>query len=142
MIWGTQAPVEAGSAKQDIEFINSEIVRAYNAKDISRIVSFYSDDLILLPPRQAMAKGRESARKNWEETLEAQTFDFSQSIVEIEESGDFAFSVGVFDQKFPGDGGKTTHVVGKFIDIFRKEADGNWRIYREIWNADSITILD
>ena len=36
MFWAAQAPVEAGSAKQDIEFITSDIVKAYEAKDLSK----------------------------------------------------------------------------------------------------------
>ncbi len=132
----------AGSARSDADAINAGIIAAYLEKDSAKIASFYSEDAEILPPRSERSSGKASIEKMWRDSLDGGVFDLAQRAVEVVESGDFAYEVGVYEQKVPGDDGKTTHVVGKFVQILMRQPDGSWRIHREIWNADSIRIID
>jgi len=33
-------------------------------------------------------------------------------------------------------GGKLTHDKGKYLTVWKKQADGSWKIYRDINNSD------
>jgi uncharacterized protein (TIGR02246 family) len=52
---------------------------------------------------------------------------------EIVVAGDWAYSRGSYnaDQVVQG---KDVHIDGKFLTIFRRQDDGSWRIYRDIFN--------
>lgn len=52
---------------------------------------------------------------------------------EIEVAGDWAYSLGVFDTDRVEDG-KDVRYEGKFMTILKRQADGSWKIYRDIMN--------
>ena len=55
---------------------------------------------------------------------------------EIVVAGDWAYSRGNYtaDQVMQG---KDVHIDGKFLTIFRRQDDGTWKIYRDIFNFNS-----
>jgi len=57
--------------------------------------------------------------------------------LEIVVAGDWAFSRGEYTQHFTAKAsGKTSLVDGKFLTIFRKNADNTWKIYRDCFNSN------
>ena len=55
---------------------------------------------------------------------------------EIVVAGDWAFSRGnyVVDQVV---GGNPVHVDGKFMTILKRQDDGSWKLYRDIFNSNT-----
>jgi ketosteroid isomerase-like protein len=41
----------------------------------------------------------------------------------------------MFSLKAPAEGGASTDLKGQYIVIWKKDADGNWRLHRDIWNT-------
>ena len=58
------------------------------------------------------------------------------SPVETVVMGDWAFSRGTYTADLTS-GGTAVHVDGKFMTIFRRQDDGSWKIYRDIFNSNS-----
>lgn len=58
------------------------------------------------------------------------------SPVETVVMGDWAFSRGTYTADLTS-GGNAVHVDGKFMTIFRRQDDGSWKIYRDIFNSNS-----
>ena len=52
-------------------------------------------------------------------------------------SGDYAFETGTYDMTMKPKTGKSMHDVGKYLVVWKKQADGSWKIYRDAWNADA-----
>ncbi len=50
--------------------------------------------------------------------------------------GDLAFSRGVYTLE-DGSGDDAFSVDGKFQTIFRRQDDGSWRIYRDVFNSNT-----
>lgn len=56
---------------------------------------------------------------------------------EITIAGGWAYSRGVYTQDLTNKTtGAVTHVDGKFLTIFKRQADGTWRIYRDCFNSN------
>lgn len=56
---------------------------------------------------------------------------------EITVVGDWAYTWGTYTKDVtPEGGGATAHVDGKFMTILRRQADGAWKIYRDIDNSN------
>ncbi len=56
---------------------------------------------------------------------------------EVEVAGRLAFSRGHYVATFsPKDGNQLIPVDGKFMTILKKQPDGGWKIYRDIFNSN------
>jgi ketosteroid isomerase-like protein len=52
-------------------------------------------------------------------------------------SGDLAYQRGTFTvAATPKAGGNARHTQGTFLRIYRRQADGSWRMTRDMFNSD------
>jgi|WetSurMetagenome_2_1015567.scaffolds.fasta_scaffold922100_1 ketosteroid isomerase-like protein len=57
--------------------------------------------------------------------------------VEIVVNGPWAFSRGSYTQDLTArSNGKTIHVDGKFLTVFKRQMDGSWKLYRDCFNSN------
>ncbi|WP_192249501.1 YybH family protein [Mesorhizobium silamurunense] len=129
-------PANAQSAKDAIEASNAEYMKSLNSKDAAGVASHYAEDAVIFPPDMKRVDGRENIQKFWQGAIEYGVSDLKLTTVEVEESGDFAFESGAFSFKMPGKDSKPVDGTGKSIVVWKKAQDGNWQIYRDIWNSD------
>ena len=62
--------------------------------------------------------------------------DFKLDIVEMDGRGDLAYIRGNYSLKMTPPGAASTADRGKFIEIWRKQPDGSWKIKCDIFNSD------
>jgi ketosteroid isomerase-like protein len=93
---------------------------------------FYADDAQLLAPGAPLIRGKAAIRDFWtafllvagpEVTLDSQT---------IEASGDLAYGVGRYEAEIGG-----ARQQGKFVVVYRRQADGGYKAIADIFNADA-----
>ena len=112
---------------------------AFNANDIEGFLSSWvADDAIFMLPNEPPVEGKRAVGI-WLRHLYEQ-FDVHQTVVseELVISGDWAFDRLTVSQSFlPKSGGGVIHDVGKAIDIYRRQADGSWKVARTIVNSNS-----
>ena len=67
--------------------------------------------------------------------------DFEQFEImnkEVEVSGDLGFARGTYSfAATPKEGGEQVQFGGKYLTIFKRQADGSWKIYRDCFNPNS-----
>ncbi|MGA2976757.1 MAG: nuclear transport factor 2 family protein [Spirochaetia bacterium] len=69
--------------------------------------------------------------------VEANDVKMSINPIEIVVTGPWAYSRGTYTQDFTDKStGQLTHVDGKFLTIFKKQADGTWKIFRDCFNSN------
>lgn len=57
---------------------------------------------------------------------------------EIQVADDWAFSRGTYTLSLnPKAGGPTTYIDGKWLDILKRQANGSWKIFRDIVNYNA-----
>lgn len=101
-------------------------------------VSVASEDLIVLPPNGERLEGRQAVR-DW--ALQITSLgDFSVTWaadrVEVATSGDLAYAIGSYEQSFTDAEGNAVTDRGKFMDGFRKGANGDWEMTVIAFNSD------
>jgi len=107
-----------------IRALKDAFVRHFNTGDADRAVrAFYAEDARLLAPDAPIIAGRAQIRDALQAGLAAGMGDLSMEISEIEVagSGDLAYGIGAFSLTRP------EPRRGKFITVFRRQADGSWR---------------
>jgi len=115
-----------------------KVLRQFGApvKDWPAFVeSAYDEDAIVMPPNGPAVHGRAALLA----FLEAfpPFSDHRQESLEMDGSGDFAYLRDVYSVALLPPGIPPFQETGKVITIWRRQVDGSWKVYREIWNSDS-----
>ncbi|MBA3543467.1 MAG: DUF4440 domain-containing protein, partial [Chthoniobacterales bacterium] len=102
---------------------------AAGAKDLDKTVSYYSDDAIVLPANAPSATTREAIRSAWQELLTSPgaATSWKTTKVEVAKSGDLACVSGTYEDTMTDASGKPAKDHGKYVEIFKKQADGTWK---------------
>jgi len=112
--------------------------KAAAAKDLERVLSSYAEDAIKCDPNSPMLTGKESIRKSWSEAMATPGFAVSwqASKAEASRSGDLAYTVGTYQLTVNDPKGKPLTDRGKYVTVWKKQPDGNWKVVADIYNSD------
>ena len=56
--------------------------------------------------------------------------------VEVAKSGDMAYVSGTYTFNVKDAGGKTMKDRGKYLEVWKRQADGSWKCSADAWNSD------
>jgi uncharacterized protein (TIGR02246 family) len=106
--------------------------------DLERIVSFYADDAVLLPTAEPIVTGKSAIRSEWKHVLGIPGMQNVSALkhVDVSRSGDMAYSRGTYTSRMLGPKGEPLTEPGKWVSIWKKQSDGQWRIVVDIYNTD------
>jgi len=105
-------------------------------KDVERIVSYWSDDAIVIPQGQPVVEGKAAIRAFVTSSLQIPGFKIhwvSEGPI-FSPDGKLAYMRGRNTMTVPGANGALVTLVGRGITIWRLEPDGQWRCVVDIWN--------
>ena len=127
---------QSNPAEQEVLQIRQKMARSFaeavNNKDGMHAADQYSKDVVfsLLVPVQTIVVGREAMQKRWEDILKAGTItEYSGAPKEVHLIGDgAAWSTGTFTYTATDKDGSKRRVQGNWLDMLRREADGEWRV--------------
>ena len=105
-------------------------------RDVDLLVSFYADDAVAYPPGAAAASNRADIRAVWAGIADPNySLAWTATHAEVSKGGELGFTSGTFVEKITANG-KTTTATGKFLCVWRKQADGKWKAIHDMWNYD------
>ena len=95
---------------------------------------FYTEDVVIMPPNEAIIEGK-AAYNAWAESSPLlSTFELTQH--EITGHGDLAYVRGAYSLTMTPAEGDTLSDHGKYIEIWKRQSDGSWLVSHDIWNSD------
>jgi ketosteroid isomerase-like protein len=100
------------------------------AGEWTEVAALYADDGKLLPPNEGPVRGRAAIHNWWQGFPE--TSDMKLEIVEIGGGGDVAYVHGKYSAILVPEGAD----AGKYIEIWRRQTDGSWKVAIDIFNSD------
>jgi uncharacterized protein (TIGR02246 family) len=135
---GEKTPPDTRAADESaIRALDAQWSKAAAARDVDGSVSYYSDDASLLGPNAPIASDKAGIRAAWASLLGADTsLSWQASKVEVSRSGDLAYVQGVYQMTSKDARGKATADNGKFVEVWKKQADGKWKTVADIFNSD------
>ena len=107
-------------------------------KDVDKIVSFWSDDAIVIFPGQPVLEGKPAIRAYVEASLKTPGFKIhwvSEKPV-FSPDGQLAYMRGTDELTVPGLNGTTTTLHLRGISVWRRAADGQWLCVVDISNEE------
>ena len=130
---GNRAAEEEAIRKGDAEWSH-----AADTKDVEKMVSFYAEDGSVLPFGAPIATGKEQVRQVWSHlmSLPGYSLTFAPTTVQVAKAGDIAYEVGAFALKLNDAQGNATTTPGKYVVMWKKQADRGWKAVADIFNTD------
>jgi ketosteroid isomerase-like protein len=112
---------------------------ASQGKDIDRILSYWTDDAIVMPPGFPSVVGKEEVRRYVENSLQIPGFkiNWTSSDVKFSPDGNLAYMFSENEVTINDEDGNRIVSKGRAVTIWRRETDGAWRCAVDIWNAES-----
>jgi uncharacterized protein (TIGR02246 family) len=129
----------AGSSRAEIDAFNKKYIAAHLRMDNAAVMSMWAEDGTSLLPTTDPIIGKEAIGKFMDEVVgrmpgyHMQRMDVDFQGIEV--SGDWASEWAEEHQVVqPPPGKRVIDSYGKLLLVLHREADGNWRITREMWN--------
>lgn len=110
-------------------------VSTYNKNDWDALAKLFAPEASLMPPNSPEIVGRDAIAA-WEREYET-GFQIAFDIQEIDGIGDLAYVRGRSCVFIPLETGGFGVDVGKFLEIRKKDANGDWLIVSDIFNSDA-----
>jgi len=119
--------------------INDKMVEATLAGEYLSLMTFYSDDVVIMPDFHPALRGKKAFLKRYQEDMKngIKHHSFNGTVEkrwqqgdEIFERGTFGMAVSSFHSKQP------KAYYGSYFQIWKKQSDGTFKISFTIWNLD------
>jgi ketosteroid isomerase-like protein len=133
---GTAARV---SSKADIRKRDLAWEAAVQAKDFDRVLDFYRDDCVGMFTGLPMSVGKSSIGDIWRRVLSRSELNlhWKPTHIELARSGELAYDFGSMTLTYIDTKGAKVDFVGKYIVVWKKGADGQWRVAVDASNPDT-----
>lgn len=109
---------------------------ASEGTDVDKIVSYWSEDAVVIPQGQSVAEGKAAIRAFVTNSLSIPGFKIRwvSETVSFSPDGKLAYMRGTNEMTVPGPTGVLTTLPGRGISVWRLEPDGESRCVVDIWN--------
>jgi uncharacterized protein (TIGR02246 family) len=130
---GTESVIE-----QVLRDADAQLSAAAAAKDLDKTMSYYSDDVVVMPPNSTSATTKEAIRSALKDLMASPgaTVSWKATKVKVAKSGDLAWVSGIYEEMTIDASGKSVKDHGKYVKVWEKQADGKWKCGADIWNSD------
>jgi ketosteroid isomerase-like protein len=129
---GTQA------LEQLLRDLDTKWAKAAATKDVEQTIAFYSDDAVVFPPNATSAATKEAIRNGWKEMFASSGFviNWQPTRVHVAKSGGMAWVSGTYELTMNDANGKPSNDRGKYLEVWEKQTDGNWKCTADMWNSN------
>jgi ketosteroid isomerase-like protein len=112
---------------------------ASEGRDVDRILSYWTDDAVVLPPGLPQVVGKTALRQYVEGSMRIPGFriTWESKDVTLSPDGQLAYMFSRNEVAMNGPDGSPVTIEGRAVTIWRRESDGEWRCAVDIWNAES-----
>ena len=121
----------------DVEAITAwlaEVTAAVAAGDVEGVLALYAADAVFSPPA-APPLTVEELRSLYGVMFEESTFAFTSEVIEVVVSGDLAVLRASYDETVtPKAEGEPYDQGGTWLVVLRKQSDGSWKLWRDMWS--------
>lgn len=129
------APARADDARNAIEAANAKMVADYAAGNARALALAYTEDAVMLPPDATRVVGHAAIEALWKSWIDTGISNLTLKSTDLEISGDLAYEVGDLALQMPVNGGDPSPATGTYLFIWKRGADGVWRIKVDTWNG-------
>lgn len=129
----------ASTRRSAVEAATTALHQALRTNDADGLFAYVSDDVLLMPPGQAAIRGKNAMREWYAGFLsQFRTSSLTLSDREVLVGDGWAVELGAYEWGLtPAAGGEPVLDRGNYMQVWKSQPDGQWRLEREIWNSSA-----
>lgn len=121
-----------------IKDVESAWLKTAATKDVDAYVAYYADDASVLMPNAPIFNGKPAIKESLKPLMTDPNFSltFMPTRAEVAKSGDLGFTQGPYKMTFSDQRGNKFEDEGKYLTVWRKQADGSWKAVEDTFMSD------
>ena len=124
--------VALAQERQSIAEANIKFGEAVRSGDATALASLYTEDTRLLDPKVGLIQGREGVEAYWAGAFQMGIKEVVLTTMDVMKMDDMVCEFGKADLTIKPEGQDEIKDVGKYLVIWKKAADGTWKMYVDI----------
>jgi ketosteroid isomerase-like protein len=131
-------PDNSAAAAAAVQKADADWSAAAQAGNADAWIAFYADNAVVLAPNAPMATTKDDIQKAITNmmALPGLSVSWQTARAEASRSGDLAYTYGTYVLTANDANGRPSTDHGKYSEVWKKQADGNWKCVVDIWNSD------
>jgi uncharacterized protein (TIGR02246 family) len=128
------APANDAAVRAAIDSAGRRIEAAFKAGDAVAAAADYEENAMSMPPNMEPETGRAAIQQGYADLFKqvGKMNDFTAKTKDFDAFGDHVVEIGSYDMSFTPTGAKEPMKDhGSYINYWRKQADGSWKIHRD-----------
>jgi ketosteroid isomerase-like protein len=123
--------------EQAVKNADAQLSKAAGAHDLTTLLSYYANDAVALPANEELLTNRSDIQKSWIARLApGVSLSWTPMYVEAAKSGDLAYILGSYTRTTKPAKGTPATDRGKYLAVWKKQADGSWKVEADMFNSD------
>ena len=113
-------------------------LKVYAAKDVDKSVAFFDEQGSMLVPNSPILTGKDAIAKFIARGFALQDYKITwhPNKAGVARSGELGYTSGTYEMSFKDAVGKTISDKGKYLMVWKKQADGRWKVLFDTSNSD------
>lgn len=134
------APVDTRDADlKAVRDVEAAWSKDAGTKDVDKFTSYYTDDASLLATGEAVVNGKDAIKAALKPMFTDPNFSlsFQGTRAEASKGADMVWSIGTYSLTLTDPKTKKLFTdKGKYLTVFKKQADGSWKAVADMINSD------
>lgn len=134
---------EMSRAEAAVRSVTQEWVLACNTKHLDDLLELYTSDALVLRSNYPPIRGAAAVREFFFGALDAGLGEVEVDPLRVDIVGDLAYEAGRCKALIPGSAGKRREERGKYLWVFARQSNGQWKLAADCWSSDlTLTTLE
>jgi uncharacterized protein (TIGR02246 family) len=130
-------------AEAAVRRITQEWVLACNTKHLDDLLELYIADALVLRSNYPPVRGAAAVREFFFGALDAGLGEVEVDPIRVDVIGDMAYEAGRCKALVPGSTGKRREERGKYLWVFARQSNGEWKLASDCWSSDlTLTLVE
>ena len=125
---------DAVQVRKSIEEACAKYSAAIREGNVAGVVDAYTVDATLVPPDGEILKGKQAIEELYRKFFQMGMKDIAFTTIEVGGSGDTAYEIGKTKVRIQPEGQAAMMDSTKYLVIWKRQADGAWKVHVDIWN--------
>ena len=133
-----KAPTTSKRQADSLRAADAAWLKAYQEKDAVKAAGFYADQGAMLAPNAPILTGKNAITKFIARSFAMQDYKISwrPSKVYVARSAELGYTSGTYKMSLRKPSGEIFSDQGKYLMVWRKQADGAWKVLFDMSNSD------